>query len=249
MQEFNQQSSHSDSQPRLVHQELHDYQNKGLIWYGCNSQAELKRVPSAFSELDNALQGGWPTQGIIELKTPLGIGEFRLVTPFLSYQQAQGKVVLVAPPFQINAEFLMANDIKPEQLLLLSTYQETEALWATEQCLSSGCCSTVVIWQEQLSIKQIRRFMLACEQGGATLIIMRHPYRTPALFSLPSTVSLTLKACGLGISVKVDKQKGGQATDFFVVNMSERWPELSITNTQVAPTHTNIVPFPKAVSQ
>lgn len=224
--------------------ELSEYQNKGLVWYGCNSREQIKRIPSGFNEVDDALQGGFPEQGIIELKTDFGVGELRLMTPFLAAKQSSGQLVFVAPPIQLNAEYLMANSIDVDNLVLLTPTQEEQALWATEQCLSSGCCSAVVLWQHTLSIKQVRRLMLACEQGGASLVLFRYQKSQP-LFSLPSTVSLSVTSHSQGIQLKVDKQKGGRATDYFTVDMSHWWPELVSSNKQVM-SQNNVVAFPRA---
>ncbi|QTH62853.1 translesion DNA synthesis-associated protein ImuA [Psychrosphaera ytuae] len=224
--------------------ELSEYQNKGLVWYGCNSREQIKRIPSGFNEVDQALQGGFPEQGIIELKTAFGVGELRLMTPFLSAKQNAGQLVFVAPPIQLNAEYLMANHINVDKVLLLTPTSEEQSLWATEQCLSSGCCSAVVLWQDSLSIKQIRRLMLACEQGGASLILFRYQKAQP-LFSLPSTVSLSITSHAKGIQLKVDKQKGGRATDYFTVDMSEWWPEL-ISRDKPVMANDNVVAFPRA---
>lgn len=224
--------------------ELSEYQNKGLVWYGCNSREQIKRIPSGFGEVDEALQGGFPEQGIIELKTAFGIGELRLMTPFLSAKQNSGQLVFIAPPIQLNAEYLMANQIDVEKLLLLTPTEEEHKLWAAEQCLSSGCCSAVVLWQHSLSIKQVRRLMLACEQGGANLVLFRYQKSQP-LFSLPSTVSLSITSHAQGVQLKVDKQKGGRATDYFTVNMSQWWPELISKDKQVI-ANNNVVAFPRA---
>ena len=234
--------------------ELNEYQNKGLVWYGFSSHNDVKRIATTFPTLDKALQGGFPEQGIIEIKSMLGIGELRLVTPYLSGRQRAGKVVLIAPPMQINAEFLVANAIDPSNVLLLTTYEQNEALWAAEQCLSSGCCSAVVLWQEQLSIKQSRRLMLASEQGGSTVLLIRYQTPNQPLLSLPSTVSLSLKPHHQGVQVKVDKQKGGRITDFFVVSMNKRWPELSNIHSRCrddgnSNLNSNVLPFSQVVAQ
>ena len=158
--------------------ELDEYQNKGLLWYGCKNDNHICKVSTQYDELDKTLNGGFPAEGIIELKTPLGIGELRLLFPYLVNKQKAEKqeCVFIAPPIQLNAEFLLANGLELTSTLILPVYDEKKALWATEQALSSGCCSTVVLWQTQLSIKQVRRLMLACERGGASLVLIRYTH-------------------------------------------------------------------------
>ncbi len=209
--------------------ELNEYQNKGLIWYGYNNDNRISRMPTGFAEMDLHLNGGLPSQGIIDIKSYFGIGELRLLMPFIAAQQGKGQVVFIDPPVQLNAEFLLFNQVSLERTWVLSPYQQASSLWSAEQCLNSGCCSVVVLWQQNPSIKQTRRLMLACEQGGASLILLRYQSESSHLFSLPSAISLSVMPDERGVAVKVDKQKGGRATDKFAIDMSEKWPDL-ITN-------------------
>jgi hypothetical protein len=206
--------------------EIKEYRNKGLVWYGSDTSRQVDRVSTGFSEADSILEGGLPAQGIIEVKTEFGVGELRFLMPYLKSKQEHGQLVFVDPPMQINAEFLLETEIDLPKTTILTPYQQDSALWAAEQCLNSGCCSTVVLWQQQLSIKQMRRLMLACEQGGASLVLIRHQDKRKSLLSMPSSISLSISSSEQGVALKVDKQKGGRSSERFTVSMLEQWPDL-----------------------
>ena len=235
--------------------ELNEYQNKGLVWYGCKNNDHIAKAKTHYDELDSRLHGGFPTSGIIEVKSMLGIGELRLILPFLADQQGNqnAECVFIAPPIQLNAEFLIANGLELSQTLIIPAYDPVEALWAAEQCLNSGCCSTVVLWQAELSIKQVRRLMLACEQGASSLILIRNSQaksKGTRVLSLPSALSLSLHAHPMGIKVKIDKQKGGIGSSPFIINMTERWQDFTITNSEQATSRepSNVLAFPNIVN-
>lgn len=223
--------------------EIDKYQHQGLIWYGNRNDKLEGRVPCGYSELDKALSGGFPGQGLFELKTPLGIGEVRLMLPYLRQKQSAGTLVFIGSPTLLSAEFLLANNIELERVLVLPIYDADEALWAAEQCLKSGCCSAVLLWQNQLSVKQARRLLLASEQGESTLVLYRLAQKQ-ASFSIPSTLSLSLKASDFGLKVKVDKQRGGQASSELTLNMWQQWPDLSVKPSR----NDNVLPFPKSAA-
>lgn len=237
--------------------ELNEYQNKGLIWYGCKNNDQIKKVSSHYEQLDKSLHGGFPSEGIIELKTPLGIGELRLLLPYLLEKQSQfdGEMMFIAPPVQLNAEFFLANGLDLNKIIVLPVYEKRKALWAAEQSLSSGCCNVVFLWQNELDIKQVRRFMLACEQGSSSLVLIRNVQQhSSKLLSLPSALSLSLFPSPQGIQVKIDKQKGGMASAPFLINMSNTWQDLTIPTSGSANIENgysrsnNIIAFPHAVS-
>lgn len=248
--------------------ELDKYQNRGLVWYGSRNDKLSGRLSSGYAELDKALSGGWPPQGVFELNSPLGVGELRLILPYLEQKQRSGKLIFIAPPNLLEAEFFAANNIDLQQLLILPVYEPDAALWAAEQCLKSGCCSAVVLWQKQVSIKQARRLMLASEQGESSLFLYRlqpfaskqnfkqHVQQSMKLnvtqsakqtnsaefghspFMIPATVNMHLQASHHGLQVNILKQRGGQAQKLSL-DMQQQWP--SLTTSPVS--YDNVVPF------
>ena len=224
--------------------EITQYQNQGLLWYGNRNDQLAGRLATGFDSLDKALSGGWPPQGVVDIKTPMGIGEIRLMLPYLQNKQAQGLLVLIAPPTLISAEFLLANGIDLSRVLLLNLYQEEEALWAAEQCLKSGCCALVLLWQKALSVKQARRLLLSTEQGKSSLLLYRLAQKAMS-FSIPSHLSMSLQPHELGIQVRIDKQRGGQPSAEMTLDMQSRWPDLTLPSVTKG---SNVLPFSRAVS-
>jgi len=224
--------------------ELTKYQNQGLLWYGQKNDQLAGRIRTGFEVFDQALAGGLPPQGLFEIKTPTGIGEIRLLLPYLVQKQSQGLVVFIAPPNLINAEFLLKNSIELDRVLILNLYQPEEALWAAEQCLRSGCCSAVLLWQKAISVTQARRLLLASEQGESSLLLYR-PQAKQQGFSIPATLSLTCQANTLGIQVRIDKQRGGRASEELIIAMHQQWPDLTEVPVEK---QNNVLPFPQSAT-
>lgn len=226
--------------------EINQYQNRGLIWYGSKNAQLEGRIKTGYPALDKSLAGGLPPQGLIDIKSPLGVGELRLMLPYIKHKQAEKLVVFIGPPAQVSAEFLAASGIELSHVLVISEYAPEGMLWAAEQCLKSGCCGAVLLWQNTLSIKQSRRLLLACEQGGSSLLLLRLQQRQTdrSVFSLPSHVSLTVHPAEDGLLVDIDKQRGGHAVSGICIDMRSEWP--SLTSTPAS--NDNVLMFPQRVN-
>lgn len=207
---------------------LEQLARRQLIWQGNNQQAAYQAVSSGFAELDQKLAGGFPATGLIDIQTEYAIGELRLLLPYLVQQQSQGRLlVLIAPPAQPCADMFSSAGINLAQLLIINPKNNKEALWAAEQCLQSGCCASVLLWQLTMTLAQARRLQLAAEQGAASLLLLR---RVHAGLSLPVNLSVKLQPHQEGVQLSVSKRKGGWATAPFVVNMQSRWPQLCLSH-------------------
>ncbi len=208
-----------------VDMQLSDLKQQGHIW--CLNDAPSPQqalAPTGFAELDLLLGGGWPTQQVIELRTAFGIGEFRLLLPYLQQQASLGKLqVYINTPAQLHAPFLSSQGLPLWQLLDVRA-QDRDALWAAEQCLKSGCCSTVLLWQHTLNIARLKRLQLAAAEGQAELFLIRPAGQ--AQLSLPVGLSLALSPAAQGIEVRVLKRRGGWPGARQLVNFSGRWPRL-----------------------
>lgn len=215
-----------------------DYlKNKQLVWQGQDSHAKTDQNSSGYKELDTLLRGGFPQQGVVDIHSKLGIGEFRLVQPMLQqrHQQQQNYLVFIAPPFHINAEMLAANHIDLSRVLIIRTKDTQESLWAAEQCLKSGCCHSVISWAKTLEVHQIKRLQLAAKQSQALHIFFRNIQQ--ATISLPVTLAMTLAPQKTGLKVTVNKQIGGHQQPPKSINMMKEWPVLTIQEPD------NVVPF------
>lgn len=205
--------------------QLSDLKQQGHIWSLNDAPYSTQTLaPTGFAELDVLLGGGWPTQQVIELRTEFGIGEFRLLLPYLQQQATQPKLqVYINAPALLHAPFLTSQQLPLCQQLDVRA-PEKDALWAAEQCLKSGCCSTVLLWHQTLNIARLKRLQLAAAEGQAELFLIRQ--QAPSQLSLPVGLSLALTAAPQGIDVRVLKRRGGWPGAQQCVNFTKRWPRL-----------------------
>ena len=179
----------------------------GQVWSLHEAIPHGMMLSSGFAELDQVLAGGFPAHTVIELQSPLGIGEFRLLLPCLTRTSARSLLlVFINPPLPISSQMLQTAGISPEQVLFLHPANVQDALWAAEQCLKSACCGSVVLWQPQLSIAQLKRLQLCALDGQATLFMFRDQRQHQ--LSLPLALSLQITPALQGVRVRVLKRRG-----------------------------------------
>lgn len=203
---------------------LEQLTRRQLLWHGNSQHTAYQAVPSGYAELDQQLAGGFPATGLIDIQTGTGIGELRLLLPYLQQQQSGGRLlVFISPLAEPCADMLCAAGIVLSQLVIITPKTGKDALWAAEQCLQSGCCASVLLWQVPLKQAQARRLQLAAEQGAASLILLRRPQQG---LSLPVNLSIKLQPHRQGVLLSVQKRKGGWPAAPFLVDMQNRWPGL-----------------------
>ncbi|MBT1451916.1 translesion DNA synthesis-associated protein ImuA [Glaciecola sp. XM2] len=197
---------------------LHELKAKQWIWNASNSQGKghSKRLTTGYEALDSVLSGGFPSAGMIHINSYLGCGELRLILSILRQMpqhevaQANNKLrVFIAPPFQLNAEFLLDEKIALEHLLVIKPATQEEALWSAEQCAKSGVCEAVFLWQNQLKHTQIRKLELAALHGQCHCFWFDN--NRQCMSNLPLTLSLLLSRENEQMQIKVNKQKVGWA--------------------------------------
>ncbi|MDO3386335.1 translesion DNA synthesis-associated protein ImuA [Gilvimarinus sp. SDUM040013] len=178
--------------------------------------------PSGFTELDNALGGGLPGSGVCRIQSDTGIGELRLLAPYL--RSADGELlVLINPPGALCPDFWAEAGFSCEQLY--AVYGDNkQALWSAKQCLQSGCCVSVLLWQRDISVADIKRLQLASTEGRCALWLLQSAGR--ANQSLPLTLSLALAPTHNGLEVRVTKRKGGWPTGPIQLDWRADWPAL-----------------------
>lgn len=218
-----------------MHNLIDFLQRKNLVWQGTDRMVTGERHPSGFPLLDEKLAGGFPRHSLIEIRSLTGIGEIRLLQPLM--KEHSGLKVFIQPPAMINAEFLHHNGIDLNTILFINPKEASEGLWAAEQCLQSGSCDQVFLWQQHLSIKQVKRLQLASEMGDCLPFIFRN--HQTYLSSLPVALILELSAHKLGMEIRIIKNRGSWPTEGFLLNMSQRWPDL-----QYQGIADNVIPFP-----
>jgi len=202
--------------------QLHDNHQ---IWHGNNHHALSHNISTGDQQLDHYLSGGIPDASVIELQTINGIGELRLLVSFVaSKAQSTRLISFIAPPSDICSQMLANHGIDPQQVLVLCSEQGSDSLWSAEQCLKSGCVGVVILWHQQFSTAQIKRFKLAAEQGQTNLIILRQQQSFPCY--LPVPLSLSLSPYQYGLKVTINKQLGHWSKPEFLFDMRQRWPDL-----------------------
>ncbi|CCN36883.1 putative RadA recombinase [Vibrio nigripulchritudo MADA3029] len=219
-----------------MHEIIQTLHHKNLLWKGTETSTSVDTTSSGYPELDSKLGGGFPRKGVIEINTCIGIGELRLLQNFMSNAKEDRLRVFIQPPGKLCSEFFLAQALPLDKILIVSTKSTKEALWAAEQCLKSGACSHVVLWQEKLEIHQVKRLQVASETGKCSQIIFKPQKQA---FPLPVSLSMTLKAHSKGLDITINKRKGGLGISKLQLDMSSQWADL--THTKVPDT---VVAFP-----
>ena len=177
---------------------LHDRR----LWRGQEAPArDFSHRATGCAALDAALPGGgWPEAALVELLIAAdGLGELSLLLPMLAaLTQAQRPVLVVAPPYRINAPAWQAAGLRLSQLHVLEAAPK-DALWAMEQALRAGCCGAVLGWPMQANDQELRRLQVAAE-AGRTLGFAFRPLRardnpSPAPLRLSFAPELRLLKC------------------------------------------------------
>lgn len=210
---------------------------KQWLWQGSQAPEEKAHHPTGYEVLDQKLMGGFPMHGVIELESPVGIGELRLLLPHLKQTSQDRLSVFIQPPGYLCAEQLTNEGLNRDKALIIYPNSSKDALWAAEQCLKSGACSNVLLWHPELEVHQARRLQVASETGNSLHFIFKRV--SQSVFSLPVSLSMSLKPHPFGLEVTITKRKGGWPQGSFIINMRSKWPSLSLQ--QQSPV---VIPFP-----
>ncbi len=180
------------------------------LWLASQLAQSLDRcVDTGYPALSTQLPGGgWPTGTLFELLLPQpGVGELRLLRPALA--ALQRPIVLLQPPHAPQALALAALGIAPSQLIWIrKTGKSTDALWAAEQILRSGCCGALLLWQQHVRGEALRRLHLAA-QSGDTLFCLFRPLAA-AQDASPAPLRLSLRPAAGGMEIGFIKRRGPQ---------------------------------------
>ncbi|MFT6270129.1 MAG: cell division inhibitor SulA [Alphaproteobacteria bacterium] len=207
---------------------LHDLQNKQWVWTAANAkhQVSTTKLATGYESLDNVLSSGFPAAGMIHLESPLGCGEMRLMLSILQRQHTESDdhklYMFIDPPFTLNAEFLLEQNISLSQLVVVRTSKIEDALWSAEQCAKSGACCVVFMWQHKLKHIQVRKLEHAAQQGNCYCVWLHNCSNTAHLSgqntdkgtvqsNLPLSLSLSISRQADNLSIKINKQKIGWA--------------------------------------
>lgn len=161
--------------------------NPANLWHPLlDRPGRVRTLSTGVPSLDEKLPGhGWPLGALSEiLFEHSGFGELDLVLPALAaLTQEHRRVIFVAPP---NVDYGSALDAAGVDRRFLHEMHSgsSEAAWAMEQCLRSGCCGAVVGWLPDADYRSLRRIQQAAESSDACAIVFRPaihvPYNSPA---------------------------------------------------------------------
>ncbi|MEZ8315039.1 translesion DNA synthesis-associated protein ImuA [Vibrio splendidus] len=208
-----------------MHELIKNLQDRQLIWTGLQPTAQGSTTSTGYPQLDKQLDGGFPTHGVIEVESQQGIGELRLLTPYLAQQNSQKLAIFINPPGKICAEFFSSQGIELENILVIQPQRDLDALWAAEQCLKSGACHSVLLWGADLEIHQTKRLQAASETGKCLQFHFKATSHNQ--LSLPVYLSMKLSSHAQGLKVEVTKRKGSWSYGSFILDMSQNWPLLT----------------------
>jgi len=153
------------------------------VWRGGQlAGAEIPSLSSGFPVLDEELPGhGWPRGNLTEILVDgVGLGECSLLLPALAAsaktREENAWALLVAPPYGFNGPAWSAAGVDPARLVIVSSPRQRDALWATEQALSSGAFGIVLCWARHADAPVTRRLQVALA-GSKTLAFLFRPLR------------------------------------------------------------------------
>ena len=159
------------------------------LWRGSQlARGGPRTIDTGFAPLSAELPGGgWPVGGLVELLAAQpGCGEMRLLAPALARSvSARRPLALVAPPQSPHATALASLGVPADTLLWLRAGSRTDALWAAEQALKTGCCGALLLWQDARP-DALRRLHLAAARQPSPAVLR------VALYPVPGGVSLDI---------------------------------------------------------
>ncbi|MCG7548404.1 translesion DNA synthesis-associated protein ImuA [Pseudoalteromonas sp. Of7M-16] len=217
-------------------------QHQNLVWQGTDNapltQRLVEKVSTGYDVLDAHLDGGFPMPGVVDIKSHTGVGEVRLLLPYIRSQSRL--CVMINPPACINAHALLHQDVMTELVWVISTNTCQEALWAAEQCLKSGACGSVLLWHRDLQVHQVKRLLLSAQTGKSLCCLLRND--VSQFGSLPVSLCLQLEPDIDGLKIKVNKLRGGWAKPQLTLPWTLLWP-LVMTQTEQTSLEAQVLPF------
>ena len=183
--------------------------NHPALWRGSEYARVSPGVPTGFAELDAQLPGaGWPTGAITEIYAErTGVGELQLTMPAAAKLTQAGRWLTVIAPLHVPyAPALAHHGVRIEKLLLVETRAAEDNLWACEQALRASCCGAVLLWQDHVHERSLRRLQLAAESAGTSLFLFRSARVAPAS---PAALRLHVSRAEGRTIVRILKRRGG----------------------------------------
>jgi cell division inhibitor SulA/protein ImuA len=183
--------------------------NHPAIWRGGECARVAPALSTGFAELDAHLPGGgWPAGAMIEVYFERsGVGEVELTMPAAAHLTQAGRwVSLIAPLHVPYAPALAARGVRLERLLLVQTRTADDNLWACEQALRAASSGAVLLWQDHVHERALRRLQLAAESASTSLFLFRSTRVAPAT---PAALRLHVMRAESRTIVRILKRRGG----------------------------------------
>jgi hypothetical protein len=197
--------------------------NHPAVWRGTEYARVTPGVSTGYAELDVQLPGSsWPAGAITEIYAErTGVGEVQLTMPAAARLTQAGRwVTLVSPLHVPYAPALAAHGLRLERLLLVETATSEDNLWACEQALRASSSGAVLLWQEHVNERALRRLQLAAESASTSLFLFRSARVAPA-----SAAALRLhvsRAQGRTV-VRILKRRGGGLPAPIALDLHGAW--------------------------
>jgi protein ImuA len=218
--------------------------NHPAIWRGGECARIAPAVSTGFAELDVHLPGsGWPSGAMIEIYVERsGVGEVELTMPAAAHFTQAGRwVSLIAPLHVPYAPALAARGVRLERLLLVQTRGAEDNLWACEQALRAASSGAVLLWQDHVHERALRRLQLAAESASTSLFLFRSTRVAPAT---PAALRLHVSRAEGRTIVRILKRRGGGLPPPIALDLHARF-----TRRAIAPQRASIAePLLAAVS-
>ena len=192
--------------------------NHPAVWRGGECARVAPAVATGYAELDAQLPGGgWPSGAITEIYAErTGVGEVQLTMPAAAKLTQVGRWLTVVAPLHVPyAPSLAARGVRLERLLLVETRTAEDNLWACEQALRASCCGAVLLWQDHIHERALRRLQLAAESASSVLFLFRSARVAPAT---PAALRLHVSRAEGRTVVRILKRRGGGLPPPIVIN-------------------------------
>ncbi|WP_039913469.1 translesion DNA synthesis-associated protein ImuA [Cellvibrio mixtus] len=185
---------------------------RGDIWRGTKAFFQDNNgQDTGHPELNNCLvHHGWPRACLIEInQQELGQGEWLLLAPALR-NNTEGLQILINPPALPFAQGFLQAGLNLDQILIVNAPAKNDFLAAFVEIARAKACSHLLAWQPQqaLNYTEIRKCVLASNEGSGIYWLLRHSRTTPQ--SSPAHLRLRTQIYAEYLEVLITKQKGGE---------------------------------------
>lgn len=174
---------------------------------GARPTPTARIAPRAAAAAWPGLDAHWPPGTLCELLFDADGGDaLDLLWPTLALLTAQRRrVVVVSPPRWPQAPALRVQGLDPAYITLREDGHSGD--WSAEQCLRSGACAAVLLWEDAATdYAQLRRWQRAAESGGALAFLLR-PARAARQPS-PAALRLHLRELAGPGAIEVLRSRG-----------------------------------------